>query len=75
MGNNNYGFSGGVTKPKPANTNVSYKVGDTVISSTFGEGVVLSVKPMGNDCMLEVAFVEGKTKKIMANYAKLEKKS
>ncbi len=73
--NNNYGFSGGVNKPKPAKSNITYKVGDTVVSSTFGEGVVLSVKPMGNDCMLEVAFIEGKTKKIMANYAKLEKKS
>ena len=73
--NNNYGFSGGVTKPKPTASAVTYKVGDTVVSATFGEGVVLSVKPMGNDCMLEVAFVEGKTKKIMANYAKLEKKN
>jgi DNA helicase-2/ATP-dependent DNA helicase PcrA len=67
-----YGFSG-VSKPK-SNNNVTYKTGDTVIHKVFGEGVVLSVTPMSNDQLLEIAFLEGKTKKIMANFAKMEKK-
>ena len=40
----------------------------------YGEGVVLSAKPMGNDTLLEIAFADAGTKKIMANYAKVEKK-
>ncbi len=54
---------------------VSYRVGDTVRSKVFGEGVVLSVKPMGGDSLLEIAFATAGTKKLMANYAKLEKLS
>ena len=52
---------------------VNYRVGDTVLSKAFGQGVILSVKPMGNDRMLEIAFEKAGTKKLMANYAKLEK--
>lgn len=57
--------------PKPSG--VTYNVGDSVKSKVFGVGVVLSVKPMGNDSMLEIAFEKSGTKKLMANYAKLEK--
>lgn len=64
---------GSVHKPK-ASSGVKFKVGDTVIHKTYGEGVVTSVTPMGNDQMLEVAFLTNQTKKIMANFAKLEKK-
>ena len=52
---------------------MEYKQGDTVVSKVFGQGVVLNVKPMGNDSMLEIAFEKVGTKKLMANYAKLEK--
>ena len=52
----------------------SYQTGDTVTHRVFGEGVVTAVKPMGNDFMLEIAFANAGTKKLMANYAKLEKK-
>ena len=51
-----------------------YQTGDTVTHRVFGDGVVTSVKPMGNDFMLEIAFTNAGTKKLMANYAKLEKK-
>lgn len=61
-------------KKKAAVQSVSYSVGDTVLSKVFGSGVVLSVKKMGNDSMLEIAFEKAGTKKLMANYAKLEKK-
>lgn len=56
-----------------SNTGVTYNVGDTVRHKTFGTGVVLSSKPMGNDNLLEVAFDRAGTKKLMANFAKLEK--
>ena len=57
------------TKAAPS---ANYHVGDTVRSKVFGLGVVLSVKPMGSDNMLEIAFETAGTKKLMANYAKLE---
>lgn len=58
----------------PAPIGIEYNQGDTVVSKVFGQGVVLSVKKMGNDSMLEIAFETAGTKKLMANYAKLEKK-
>ena len=51
-----------------------YSVGDSVMHKVFGTGIVISVKPMGNDSMLEIAFDKAGTKKLMANFAKLEKK-
>ena len=52
---------------------VAYTAGEKVSHSIFGEGVIVSVKPMANDSMLEIAFDKVGTKKIMANYAKLKK--
>ena len=40
---------------------------------TFGEGTVLSAKPMGSDMLYEIAFDSAGTKKLMATYAKLKK--
>ena len=51
----------------------SFKVGDGVLHKAFGQGVILSVKPMGNDILLEIAFEKAGTKKVMAKFAKLEK--
>ena len=42
-----------------------------VAHKVFGEGLILSVKPMGGDTLLEVAFNTVGTKKLMAAYAKL----
>ena len=56
---------------KPATPSVSYSVGQQVSHKTFGEGMILNVIPMGSDTMLEIAFNNVGTKKIMANYAKL----
>ena len=53
--------------------NVDYSMGDTVRHKSFGTGVILSTQPMGNDVLLEVAFDKAGTKKLMANFAKLEK--
>ena len=57
-------------KPTPAGT---YRAGDTVKHKTFGQGMVLSATPMANDTLLEIAFEKVGTKKLFANFARLEK--
>lgn len=57
-----------------AKSTVDYKVGDTVVHKSFGTGTILSLQPMGNDILMEVAFDKAGTKKMMANFARLEKK-
>ncbi len=63
------------TSPKPVNKNTvsqKFEAGEMVSHRIFGEGKVLSVKPMGNDDLLEIQFKVG-IKKIMAAYANLKK--
>ena len=48
-------------------------VGDTVMHRTFGKGTIITATPMGNDTLLEIVFDKVGTKKIMANYARLQK--
>ncbi len=60
----------GNTSAKPA---ADYKVGDTVLHKSFGTGTILTLQPMGNDTLMEVAFDKAGTKKMMANFARLEK--
>ena len=50
-----------------------WKEGDSVLHKAFGTGVILSVTPMGNDSLLEIAFQKVGTKKLMANFARLKK--
>lgn len=50
-----------------------FEVGERVKHNIFGEGTVLSVKKMSNDAMLEIAFEKVGTKKVMANFAKIQK--
>lgn len=54
-------------------SHVSYSVGDTVRHKSFGTGTVLTLQPMGNDVLMEIAFDRAGTKKMMANFARLEK--
>ncbi len=56
----------------PKSTGESYQDGQRVLHKTFGEGIVLSSRPMGNDTLLEIAFEAG-TKMLGANFAKLQK--
>lgn len=56
-----------------SDSSARFEVGDTVRHKAFGTGVVLSANPMGNDVLLEIAFDRAGTKKLMANFAKLEK--
>lgn len=62
----------GFSRPTAA-VSQSFAVGNTVHHNTFGTGMVLSVKPMGGDTLLEIAFNKFGTKKLMANYARLKK--
>ena len=57
------------TPPKKA----TLAEGDRVFHITFGEGEIMSVKPMGADILYEVAFDRVGTKKLMGTYARLKK--
>ena len=57
----------------PTQNKTNYSVGERVKHKTFGEGMITSVTNMGNDSMLEIAFDSVGTKKVMANFARLEK--
>ena len=46
-----------------------YKVGDQVQHSAFGLGLILSLKPMGNDALVEIAFDSVGTKRLMLRSA------
>ena len=56
-----------------AATGITFRAGDGVMHKTFGTGVVLSASAMGNDTLLEIAFDRAGTKKLMANFARLQK--
>ncbi len=56
-----------------SDSSARFEVGDTVRHKAFGTGVVISANPMGNDVLLEIAFDRAGTKKLMSNFAKLEK--
>ena len=59
-------------KPPAAKSGVVYHVGDTVLHKLFGKGMILSAEKMGNDTLLEIAFDKAGTKKLMANFCKME---
>ena len=54
-------------------TAASFKPGDRVRHKVFKDGTIVSVTPMGNDALLEIDFDSKGRKKIMANYAALQK--
>lgn len=65
----NRGFT---KKPAASSGSIpSFKPGDTVEHKAFGVGVVSTVRPMGNDMLLEIAFQKVGTKKLMARMANL----
>ena len=55
-----------VSKPQ-----ANYSSGQLVEHKTFGKGMIINAKQMGNDILLEIAFETVGTKKLMANFAKL----
>ena len=62
----------GTSTPKPAAATI-FEVGTRVHHAVFGDGEILSVKPMGADTLYEIMFDRTGTKKLMASYAKLKK--
>ncbi len=50
-----------------------FKTGERVKHNVFGTGSVKDVKSMGNDTMLTISFDNGQEKKVMLNFAKIEK--
>jgi len=53
----------------PKTTYLELKRGDMVMHTAFGKGLVLSVMKMGGDALLEIAFDQIGTKKLMAKTA------
>lgn len=60
--------------PKSAAELPDYRPGDTVRHTSFGQGMILSVSKMGNDALLEIAFDEKGTKRLMARTASVHMK-
>lgn len=48
---------------------LDFQKGDMVRHTAFGKGMILSVLPMGNDALLEIAFDDLGTKRVMAKTA------
>ena len=57
------------TQTAPAKSRVEYRPGDMVVHDAFGSGMVVSVMSTGGDALLEIAFDQQGTKRLMANYA------
>ncbi|MDE6004685.1 MAG: hypothetical protein K2G88_04800, partial [Oscillospiraceae bacterium] len=55
------------------NVNQVFEVGERIRDAVFGDGSVLSAKPIARDCLLEIAFDEVGTKKLMARYRNIKK--
>ena len=67
------GFSNNTAAKKSEPVKLDYKVGDTVEHKTFGQGLIINANSVGGDMVLEIAFDNCGTKKIMAKMAKLKK--
>ena len=63
---------GGYKKPAIQSGTV-YNIGDSVLHKVFGKGMIVNTEKMGNDTLLEIAFDKAGTKKLMANFSKMEK--
>ncbi len=70
----NRGFGVGVSFGNaPKKSTDTFMVGEEVIHRVFGKGMILSLRPMGNDTLMEIAFEKVGTKKIMANMGAVKK--
>ena len=49
---------------------VNFSKGDSVRHTAFGKGMVLNIQPMGGDALIEIAFDNVGTKRLMYNSAK-----
>jgi len=60
-------------EPAPSVSNLVLKAGDHVRHATFGDGVVVSVRPAQDDSEVVVAFTGAGVKKLLLSFARLEK--
>ncbi|MGN0593825.1 MAG: ATP-dependent DNA helicase PcrA, partial [Hominimerdicola sp.] len=60
-------------KKSYSNDTQNFTAGERVMHKIFGEGTVLSATKMADDTLVEIAFDNKGTKKIMANYTKIKK--
>lgn len=51
----------------------SFSAGDRIHHNIFGDGTVMTATVLGNDALLEIAFDDVGTKKLMAKFAKITK--
>ncbi len=58
------------TQP-PKKEEPQYAVGDRVCHTAFGEGCIETMRPMGNDYLIEISFDSGVKKKLMLRAAAL----
>ncbi len=58
---------------QPKNCEIQFAAGDVVKHKVFGKGVVMDVRAMSGDQLVEIEFEKVGRKKTMANYAPLEK--
>ena len=68
------GGSGFTAKNETSDPGFSLKKGDMVHHRTFGDGMVLSIRPMGGDALLEISFHDVGTKKLMFKAAQVHLK-
>lgn len=75
-GFNDYSSPKTTTTVKPIQkagpTGKTHKIGSAVRHKAFGEGIIINATPMGNDTLLEISFAKAGTKRVMANFARLE---
>jgi DNA helicase-2/ATP-dependent DNA helicase PcrA len=60
--------------PPPKSGATKFRAGDKVRHPSFGDGIVINSKPLGNDEEVEIVFVNKGVKKLIASLARLEKK-
>lgn len=63
-----------VPKPQSVAPMLELMKGDTVIHTAFGEGMVLNIMKMNGDALLEIAFEQVGTKKLMLKAASVHMK-
>ena len=66
------GFGVGFNSTAKKSTD-TFMVGETVSHRVFGKGMITSLRPMGNDVLMEIAFEKVCTKKIMQNMGAVKK--
>ena len=67
------GYYGTVAKNNDKIQTLQYALGDNVVHSTFGEGVVLNIEGDGDSSRIQVSFHEVGTKWLVSAYANLKR--